>query len=94
MPKLKEKTTPKAASTGLVDSIDALNELLERVKKAIANGEDRSNTDVEVDDGNGNKIPLLKSMHNRFNNFWYLLTAPNGISDFNREGIKVEVYES
>lgn len=74
---------------------DSLNwELcLERVKKAIANGEDRSNTDVEVDDGNGSKIPLLKSMYNRFNNFWYLLTAPNGISDFNREGIKVEVYE-
>lgn len=74
---------------------DSLNwELcLDRVKKAIANGEDRSNTDVEVEE-NGEMIPLLKRMHHHFNNLWYLLTAPNGVSDFNREGIKVEVYES
>lgn len=34
MPKLKEKTTPQKSSTGLVDTVEALNELLERVKKA------------------------------------------------------------
>ena len=34
MPKLKEERTPSVKSTGLVDTVEALNELLDRVKKA------------------------------------------------------------
>ena len=34
MPKLKERTTEKTSSNGLVNNIDALNSLLERVKKS------------------------------------------------------------
>ena len=34
MPKLKEQTIEKTSSTGLVDNVDALNDLLERVKNA------------------------------------------------------------
>ena len=34
MPKLKEERTPNVKSTGLVDTVEALNELLDRVKKA------------------------------------------------------------
>ena len=34
MPKVKEKATEKQAATGLVDTVEALNELLDRVQKA------------------------------------------------------------
>ncbi|MBO6087224.1 bifunctional acetaldehyde-CoA/alcohol dehydrogenase [bacterium] len=34
MPKLKEKTTEKTSSNGLINTVEALNDLLERVKKA------------------------------------------------------------
>ena len=34
MPKLKQKTVEKVANTGLVNTVESLNELLERVKKS------------------------------------------------------------
>jgi len=46
MPKLKEKTE-KPSSTGLIDSVEALNELLERVKKAQMEYSKFSQEDVD-----------------------------------------------